>query len=272
MKKLFSGLTVFLSATMLMVACTKSAKETVSKEVPDEILSLIASQGLSTTGVKAMNDGYLVEGDIFITSEQLKSITNGPNMVVANEEQYRTTNLVSVNGSRVVDVYLQLADPNAGTYFGPALDEAIRRYNDLGLTLSFRRVTSAPGTGGMTVKAYFENSTTIGFGGFPTGGNPYNLISLNTKYFTASANGQWLATVIAHEMGHCVGFRHTDYMNRKYSCGPGPGSNEGASTVGAIHIPGTPTKADALSWMLACSDGSNRPFNANDKVALNYLY
>ena len=49
--------------------------------------------------------------------------------------------------------------------------------------------------------------------------------------------------------------------------------NEGASTVGAILIPGTPTGPDAASWMLAClSSTTNRPFNNNDKTALSYLY
>jgi hypothetical protein len=82
----------------------------------------------------------------------------------------------------------------------------------------------------------------------------------------------YIATIFAHEMGHCIGFRHTDYMNRAYSCG-GSYYNEGASTVGAIHIPGTPTGADPNSWMLACIGyGANRPFNANDVTALRYVY
>jgi hypothetical protein len=72
-------------------------------------------------------------------------------------------------------------------------------------------------------------------------------------------------------MGHCIGFRHTDYFDRSYSCG-GAADNEGDGGVGAIHIPGTPTGASARSWMLACSDGTDRPFNADDKVALAYVY
>ena len=74
-------------------------------------------------------------------------------------------------------------------------------------------------------------------------------------------------------MGHCVGFRHTDYFDRSISCGGSP-SNQGTAGVGANHIPGTPTGATASkkSFMLACTDGGDRPFNADDKTALDYLY
>jgi hypothetical protein len=60
-------------------------------------------------------------------------------------------------------------------------------------------------------------------------------------------------------------------MDRSFSCG-GRRYNEGAAGVGAILIPGTPKKADPNSWMLACTDGTDRPFNGNDVIALNYLY
>ncbi|WP_262510258.1 zinc-dependent metalloprotease [Sediminitomix flava] len=28
-----------------------------------------------------------------------------------------------------------------------------------------------------------------------------------------------LTIIIAHEIGHCIGFCHTDYMDRSFSCG-----------------------------------------------------
>ena len=73
-------------------------------------------------------------------------------------------------------------------------------------------------------------------------------------------------------MGHFIGFRHTDYFDRSISCGSG--GNEGTAGVGANHIPGTPTGATLAdkSWMRSCTDGGNRPFNNDDKTALDYLY
>lgn len=120
-----------------------------------------------------------------------------------------------------------------------------------------------------------ERRGILGSAGFPTAsGDPYNQIKmsgvLESKYGLSTAG---IATIIAHEMGHCVGFRHTDFFDRSISCGGGT-SNERASTVGAIHIPNTPTGATlaALSWMLACTNGGDRPFNNDDRTALNTLY
>ena len=79
---------------------------------------------------------------------------------------------------------------------------------------------------------------------------------------------------MAHEMGHCIGLRHSDYYNRAISCGGAP-SNEGDGGVGAILIPGTPGTATNAenSYMLACvSLNQNRPFNSDDQIALDYLY
>jgi hypothetical protein len=75
---------------------------------------------------------------------------------------------------------------------------------------------------------------------------------------------------MAHEIGHCIGFRHTDYMNRS-SCGQN--SNEGSAGVGAIWIPGTPTTVSGTykSWMMACTDGSPS-FSSADGTALTYVY
>ena len=99
-----------------------------------------------------------------------------------------------------------------------------------------------------------------------------NSQAIGTNTSTTFVN--YLATIFAHEVGHTIGFRHTDYADRSFSCG-GSTANEGASTVGAIYIPGTAVgpNDDPTSFMLACiGNGVNRPFNANDKTALNFLF
>lgn len=258
---------------LMFTACTKNVQEPEADATVDAAtIALIKAKGFGTDGVQKINEGYLVEGDIVLSHEDLQTTSTSPNMLIAQEEQYRTNNLVSAASYPVIRVALSNSSSQHQSAFIAALDEAIRRYNAESLTIKFQRVSSSAN---ITITAYYEASNVLGSAGFPSrSGAPYSSIKMNTYWYntsTGSTNVNYIATIMAHEMGHCIGFRHTDYMNRAYSCGSG--GNEGASTVGAVHIPGTPTGPDSRSWMLACiGDRVNRPFNTNDKTALKYLY
>lgn len=261
------------AAALLFGACKKEAKENpVQDEVPEAVKAQIKSLGFNTGEVQKIDEGYLVEGDIILTPADLSGVPSSPEMVVANEEHYRTNNVVNTTTYATIKVALSNTSAQHQAAFSAALDEAIRRYNAEGLRIRFQRVSSG---GNITVNSYYQVSNTLGSAGFPTSsGAPYSSIKMNTYWYntsTGSTNVNYIATVMAHEMGHCVGFRHTDYMDRSYSCG-GSYYNEGSAGVGAVYIPGTPSGPSARSWMLACSDGSNRPFTTADRTALNYLY
>ncbi|HEY0041750.1 MAG TPA: M57 family metalloprotease [Flavisolibacter sp.] len=267
---------ILLACTMasVFVACKKEAKEaeTIQEEVSESVKAQIKNLGFNNQDVKKVEEGYLVEGDIILTPENLANVSTTHELIIANEEHYRTTNLVNPSSYPTIRVAISSSSSSHTSVFTAALDEAIRRYNAEGLRIRFQRVTSSPN---ITINAYYQADNTLGSAGFPTNsGAPYSRIQMNTYHYstsTGSTNVNYIATIMAHEMGHCIGFRHTDYMNRAYSCG-GSYYNEGASSVGAIHIPGTPTGASANSWMLACSNGSNRPFTSADRTALTYVY
>lgn len=255
---------------LLFTSCKRENITPLADEISPAVLQQIAAKGFDTEGVRKVDQGYLVEGDIILTEANLVENSTSPNLLIANVEQYRTTNLV--NKPRTITISVE------GTLTGLAVwsaatDEFIRRYNALGLLLTLQRVQSG---GDVKIVGFYEGPSggfiTLGSAGFPSGGNPYPEIRMNThpQAYGTSPNQGYITSVLQHEMGHCIGFRHTDYMNRS-SCGKRK-QNEGASTVGAIHIPGTPTGFDANSFMLACSAGTDRTFNTNDVVALNYLY
>jgi hypothetical protein len=263
---------IILFATL--AACQKQEKtQSTINNIPENVINQIQAQGYSTDGIIKRDDGYIVEGDIFLSNEALNHPVTGPVLRIANTEQYRTTNLLS-GLPRVIWV----SCTGLSKVFVDATDSAVARYNARGLRLTFQRVSAGANIDiiGKDLGGVSGGGVILGqSAGFPdANGNPPSPITLNSNpaAFGSNPNVQYLATVIAHEIGHCIGFRHTDYMNRAYSCG-GRRYNEGSAGVGAILVPGTPSKGDPNSWMLACiSGGQNRPFNPNDVIALNYLY
>ena len=262
MRKTIFTVTAVVAACMLtLFACRKNVKSDSPSNVSDEVLSQIYGLGFSNKDVVADGGDYIVEGDIRISQAELKEKNDVSLLRVGNEEQYRTTNLVT---GLPRNITVSLAS-NLNTW-STALNTAISRYNALGLRITFTRVSS-----GGNIRIVNGSGSFLASAGFPSGGNPYNQVILNNSQVTGQPQNT-VASILAHEIGHCIGFRHTDYMNRAYSCG-GSAVNEGSAGVGAINIPGTPTGPDANSWMLACiGSGQNRPFNANDITALNYLY
>ncbi len=272
--------TSILACTLagMFASCKKTTVDVVaSNELTKDETSLVAAAGFNSNWVEKRGEGsYLIEGDMLLSKAQLQEMageTPAHNFIVGDEEHYRTTNIVlTPNGTRTITVSLGSGFP---AYYSTALDNALARYNSYGLKISFQRVSS-----GGNIAITGANLTSSGGGcvlgqasGFPTSsGNPSSGFTLSTS----SCATTYLNTVdkadevIAHEIGHCIGFRHTDYK-RRASCGPGAG--ESAGSIGAIHITGTPTNVSGSynSWMMACTNGSPA-FSGDDGIALNQVY
>jgi hypothetical protein len=265
MRKTIFTLTAVVAACMLtLFACRKNAStgDATSPGVSEDVLAKIYNLGFSNKNVTADGNGnYIVEGDILISQQDLDAKPDMQFLRVGDEEQYRTNNLVT-GLPRNITVSLS----SALSTWSTALNTAISRYNALGLRITFTRVTS-----GANISIVNGSGSFLASAGFPSGGNPYNRVILNNSAVSGQPQNT-VASILAHEIGHCVGFRHSDYMNRAYSCGGSP-VNEGSSGVGAILIPGTTSGPSAGSWMLSCiGSGQNRPFTSSDITALNYLY
>jgi len=267
MKHLFKLLAFFIVGSLLFTSCKKDAGTTPQNEISQATLLSIADHGFGTSDVQKIEEGYLVEGDIVLTEEFLGQQSTGNLVRIANNEQYRTTNLVSQNRTITLALDSKL---KAKAGYNEALVVVRDRYNAQNLTLHFEIVSS-----GANITFVDAHGQFLASAGFPSGGNPYGTVKVNAQSIGTGTNStfyNFAGTIMAHEAGHCIGFRHTDYMDRSFSCGGSP-TNEGASNVGAILIPGTPSGPDSGSWMLSCiSRNQSRPFNANDIIALAYLY
>jgi hypothetical protein len=255
---------MFKKAAVLAVSCG-ALLVGCGTEQQSENEEIIAN--LIEAGYQA-NDIRVVDGEVIVGNDAVVNLQASQEMLdtVGTPEQYRTTNLVGTGVSKIcVNPTSQF---NSYSQLSAGLDGAISKYNALGLRITFARGPATGCTANITAKT---TSGTGGSSGFPSGGLPYGTINIGTglQSYSTGVNTH----VIMHEIGHTIGFRHTDYYNRAISCG-GSASNEGASTVGAILIPGTPSTAVVGgSVMNACfrsTESGN--WTSSDVTALNYLY
>lgn len=279
MKKILAVCVSALVLAGILTNCTKTStpSEEVSTALTADETALVAAAGFDRLWAEKTPEGnYLIEGDILLTQAQLQELAgkgSQHNFVIANEEHYRTTAIVNTGGGiRTITVSLGAGFPS---YYSTGLDQALARYNSYGLSIRFQRVASGGEINitGANLGRSFGGGCILGqSAGFPSGGNPAPGFTLSTgKCATSYINSANKADeVMAHEIGHCIGFRHTDYINRA-SCGSGSG--ETAGSVGAIHIAGTPqtVSGNYNSWMMACTNG-DPVFNAEDGIALKAVY
>lgn len=227
-----------------------------------EIISNLIEAGFPDNDIMVDNGAVYVGRDAHVTLEASREMLRTDK---TSQEQYRTTNLVS---SSITKICINPTSSfNSYSRLSQGLDYAIANYNARGLSFVMAR---GPTTGCSATITAKTMSGVGGSAGFPSGGKPYKTINIGTglQSYSVDVNEH----VITHELGHCIGFRHSDYYNRSISCGSG--GNEGSAGVGAIHIPGTPTTATVGgSIMNSCFRSTEKgEFTSSDVTALNYLY
>jgi hypothetical protein len=231
-----------------------------------EIIDNLVQAGFPLDDIMVV-DGVVYTGrDAEVTLEASREMIQSDS---SGQEQYRTTNLVSRNLANIC--VNGAAFTNFSAKFSDAANRAINNYNALGLT--FRMTRTSGGTAGCNavITGRIAQGVTGGSSGFPSGGLPFNTINIGSGLQSFDVNT--VEHVITHELGHTIGFRHSDFFNRSISCG-GAATNEGASTVGAILIPGTPSGATVGgSIMNSCFRTlETGEFTSTDITALNTLY
>jgi hypothetical protein len=266
--------TMAMVMASLVMGCGMEEEQTIEelKQVSetDVIIDNLLRAGYPEAEIEVLSDGRVVVGsDAVVTLEASREMVGHTDDFDMNDDfrQYRTTNIVNTLTVNTICI-APTAEFNANAAASQALDLAISRYNALGL--QFTMVRNGNGCDA-TIAAKLDNSGG-GVSGFPSGGLPYPEFYIGAT--VASQYGvQVGAHVIEHELGHCIGFRHTDYYDRSISCG-GAKTNEGAADVGAVHIAGTPSTAVLNgSVMNSCyNGGSTGVWTASDEVALSCLY
>ena len=244
------------------------------KELIEVIRSLDIDTGVISEGDFELPGGEVVQrifiGNDIVTSREEIQLLDAAH---SQNRHYRSFNLVSGSFKTINIIGYTGNDANGlSDKARTALTQAVDNYNNLDIDLQFN-LTFGTNWQAADMVVYDNSVSTTNQGGragFPdSSGRPFKFVQIfNLGQFSTDANEH----VITHEIGHSVGFRHTDWFDR-LSCPVAIQGNEGEGSTGAVYIEGTPSGRDTSSIMQACFSGStNGEFNSNDGVALRAMY
>lgn len=275
-----------LLAAFIIPGCKKTENNTIANEtsaIDPSIISKIKELGFQTDGIREFGEYYVVEDDIMISKKSLSPTKSPGKLMSAGGKiaQANTDNLINNTNSHNINISIDESIWGNHVWYSGVL-EAITAWNStpgsnvkLNLIVSDYQYNPAPridiiikGDGG------FLASNVAAQAEFPSAdGKPGSLILVNsdfrdpnTNYFITQGQGAWN---VIHEIGHCLGLRHTNWYLRGELAGPN----------GANQIANTPshTVGDANSVMnggTALSYYSSYPALPSnyDAIAINTLY
>jgi hypothetical protein len=232
-------LLALLLFSFFVISCRKDNQ--VSKTPPaqtDDIATLrsFLSENTGASLDKVTFDDtkkeFTIDGDVIMS---LKNASEHYAKAVATDnEGARTTQrrydfILNATAAAGITIY---ADASVvPTAWQTAIDQAINNWNSTDCLIKVSRAGSAAGAS-IVFSSYTDpNTSTIAFASFPNAaGNAGPTVSINLYYSTLSASQKQFA--ITHELGHCLGFMHTNQFN-------------------GVLIPETPDAADPNSVMNA---------------------
>ena len=240
----------------------------------DAIKTLDIDVGIVSQGDFHLPDGTVeqriyIGSDITITKEEIDILISAH----SQNRQYRTFNLVTGSNQTINILGYTGGSQALSSKAQTALQWSVDNYNNLNTSLQFNLTF---GTNFQAADMVVYDNTvnnpggTGGVAGFPnSAGEPNKFVQIcGIEQFSTNVNEH----VITHEIGHSIGFRHSDWFDR-LSCPPSGQGNEGTGADGAVHIPGTPTGRDVTSVMQACfSTSEDGELNGNDIIALEFMY
>jgi hypothetical protein len=267
------GLALLAAAAALTQGCADDRSPPAAPSIDDPLVAQLGALGFRTDMIEDRGDYFLVEGDIEISKRSIPRLAAAPpvrTLDLAHEtpgmrrvwdpkDQWRTTVLVSQ--SQAPNIRVSLTGLASQPAWQTAARQALTEWNNLNCS-NVRLVEGTPAV--IAYTTYTTSSSTAAQATFPAdapagSGLPGPTIRANTA-FSGSSSARLLAMV--HEIGHTLGFRHTNWQAR----------GEPASPYGAHQVSGTPA-TDLASMMNGGAAGDPWiGFSFYDRVAVKVLY
>ncbi len=229
-----------------------------TKKSDNEFINLISQTyhvNPDVINYNSVDNTFIVDGDVLMTMAEVtllkqnsstKPDTTSGRPIKANHYYLGPSNLVSY--TRAQDITINASFSPSSPWW-EALDTAIKNWNATDNVVRFRRNGSS--NDDIQMNALYTASTIVrGTGSFPLNGAPGNSVSLNNNLNHSFGEK---VSIIMHELGHTIGFSHTD------------------NDLFHTHITGTPdSSGDEFSIM---QSAPGQPiFTIDDLKALDKLY
>jgi hypothetical protein len=252
----------FRAAALLLAGVLAACSDAPTGAAPESEATLaqqVAALGFRADMIEDHGEFVLVEGDIYLSKEQLRTAT----LVDGDDPlrpgfQYRTTNLVTQ--ANVHDIVVDLSGLSSQTAWQTAARDAMTHWNGTG-----SNVLMTEGSAGVdiTVATTCTSSNIAAYASFPASGNTGPTIYVNTCFGYSTTSAQQVHNMV-HEFGHTLGFRHSNYTQQ----------GESAGTEGAVHIWNTPTSGNATGSVMNGGTALNSwaGFAASDLTSVRSIY
>jgi len=254
-------LLIFSSCQKEKIVSTNLAERSFSNPVDTNsvVYKKIKELGFSLDSITDIGDYYLVEGDVLFskTSESQNKL-----------KQARTNYLIPWNKQPNITVRVAASIPTSGVdNWRDEIQQAINDWNSINdCRINFTLTPNT--TADITIRSDVGSLPydVIAAAEFPLYGQPGHQIIINLDFlYNMTMSTAQKRYNIVHELGHCIGFRHTNWQ----------ALGEGSGSEGLYNIPGTPSgyNPDPNSVMNGGTAlNSWNGFSAYDIVAAQYLF